>query len=212
MSYQAFKAADALIERYVEDYLANNRAAQVLCALLDNVGIGLRPLIDHITIRTLNVEERAEEFLSAGFIEDLNLGIVEYDNWWAKVYRRPGLPAVFIDQAYDGERGEGCVIPKWVETFGDRQLHHMAVNVADIEKGIAALQKHGIEFAGDITGERGSALRQIFTKPEMRHGMPFTVLELAERRWGYTGFRSLQANTLMESTRVQSYDFQNRPC
>ncbi|MFN3395083.1 MAG: VOC family protein, partial [Candidatus Thermochlorobacter sp.] len=160
------------------------------------------PLLDHITIRTTHVERRAEEFLSLGFIEDINLGIVEYENWWAKVYRYPGLPAVFIDQAFEGERGAGCVIPKWVETFGDEILHHVAVNVDDIEKSIAALERKGIEFAGEITGEPGSALRQIFTKPEMKHGMAFTVLELTERHWGYSGFRSLQANTLMESTRT----------
>lgn len=202
MQYRAFRAAEALVERYVAAYLENNRAARTLNQLLEEVGVGLRPLIDHITIRTTDVERRAEEFLAAGFLEDINLGIVEYDTWWAKVYRRPGLPAVFIDQAYEGERGIGCVIPKWVETFGDQQLHHIAVNVDDIEKAIAALERHGIEFAGDITGERGTALRQIFTKPEMKHGIAFTVLELAERRWGYTGFRSLQANTLMESTRL----------
>lgn len=202
MSHHAFKIAEARIARYVEEYLANNRAAATLNALLEEIGIGLRPLIDHITIRTTDVERRAEEFLSAGFIEDINLGIVEYDTWWAKVYRRPGLPAVFIDQAFEGERGAGCVIPQWVETFGDGLLHHIAVNVDDIEKSIAALEKRGIAFSGDITGERGSALRQIFTKPEMKHGIAFTVLELAERHWGYAGFRSLQANALMESTRA----------
>ncbi|MCS7210492.1 MAG: hypothetical protein RMI34_09720 [Chloroherpetonaceae bacterium] len=202
MPHDAFRTAEALVERYVAEYLDNNAAARTLNQLLEDIGIGLRPLIDHITIRTTDVERRAEEFLSAGFLEDINLGIVEYDTWWAKVYRRPGLPAVFIDQAYDGERGKGCVIPKWVETFGDQILHHIAVNVADIEKAIAALERHGIEFAGEITGERGTAVRQIFTKPEIRHGMAFTVLELAERHWGYTGFRSVQANTLMESTRI----------
>ncbi|MFN3386052.1 MAG: VOC family protein [Candidatus Thermochlorobacter sp.] len=202
MSYQAFKRAEAHVARYVEEYLAHNRAAATLNRLLEEIGIGLRPLLDHITIRTTHVERRAEEFLSLGFIEDINLGIVEYENWWAKVYRYPGLPAVFIDQAFEGERGAGCVIPKWVETFGDEILHHVAVNVDDIEKSIAALERKGIEFAGEITGEPGSALRQIFTKPEMKHGMAFTVLELTERHWGYSGFRSLQANTLMESTRT----------
>ncbi len=193
--------ADSLVDRYIHDYLTHNRAAHLVSQMLDDLGIGLRPLIDHITIRTHEVERRAEEFLSAGFAEDLNLGIVEYENWWAKVYRAAGQPAVFIDQAFDGERGAGCVIPKWVDTFGDQTLHHIAINVQDIEKAIAALEKRGIEFSGEITGERGSALRQIFTKPDMKHGIAFTVLELAERRFGYMGFRSTQANTLMESTR-----------
>jgi catechol 2,3-dioxygenase-like lactoylglutathione lyase family enzyme len=193
--------ADELVERYVQTYLQNNRAAKTLNDILGDVGVGLRPLIDHITIRTADVESRAEEFLALGFAEDLNLGVVEYDNWWAKVYRRAGLPAVFIDQAYAGERGHGCVIPTWVATFGDTVLHHIAVNVGDIDNGIAMLSKKGIEFSSGITGEKGTALRQIFTKPDMKNGVAFTVLELAERRWGYNGFRSMQANTLMESTR-----------
>ncbi|MBC8043464.1 MAG: hypothetical protein IAF08_08465 [Rhizobacter sp.] len=200
-SYQNYKAADKLIEEYIADYLRNNRAAKMLSELLDDAGVGLRPLVDHITIRTADVETRAMEFLQMGFIEDLSLGVVEHDNWWAKVYRRPGLPAIFIDQAFEGERGTSSIIPAWVEKFGDRTLHHVAVSVSEIEHSMSALSKKGIAFSGEITGDPQTPLRQIFTKADMKDGLAFTVLELAERRWGYTGFHSHQANTLMESTR-----------
>lgn len=199
--YQSYKDADRLIDNYVSDYLQNNRAANALNELLDDAGVGLRPLVDHITIRTADVETRAIEFLQMGFIEDLSLGVVEHDNWWAKVYRRPGLPAIFIDQAFGGERGKLSIIPAWVEKFGDRTLHHVAVGVGDIEHSISALSKKGIAFSGEITGDPQTPLRQIFTKADVKDGLAFTVLELAERRWGYTGFHSHQANTLMESTR-----------
>ncbi|KER10404.1 MAG: hypothetical protein HY22_04970, partial [[Candidatus Thermochlorobacteriaceae] bacterium GBChlB] len=75
--------AESLVDRYIHDYLTHNRAARLVSQMLDELGIGLRPLIDHITVRTHDVERRAEEFLSVGFAEDVNLGIVEYDNWWA---------------------------------------------------------------------------------------------------------------------------------
>ncbi len=49
-------------------------------------------------------------------------------------------------------------------------------------------------------GERGGPLRQIFTAPEVRDGESFSVLELAERHFGFAGFAPPQANSLMQST------------
>ncbi|MDX2129784.1 MAG: hypothetical protein SFU91_12190 [Chloroherpetonaceae bacterium] len=205
MNNERYLAADKLIQTYVEDYLLHNQAASKVANTLQKMGIGLKPLIDHITIRTENVELRAKEFLQIGFFEDLTLGVIEHDNWWAKVYRFPGEPAVFIDQAFKGARGAGCVIPGWVKKFGDQTLHHIAINVENIEFAIQRLTHEGLEFTGEITGETESPLRQIFTKPEMRDGVAFSVLELAERKWGYQGFVSKQANSLMESTKVSTH-------
>lgn len=188
---------EQVIARYIDDYVAKNHAANMMSQALDEIGIGLFPVVDHITIRTGSIDPRAEEFLLLGYAYAETL---EYDDWWAKVYRAPGCPALFVDQAYDGERGKTSIIPAWVKQFGDRTLHHIAVRVADIETSIQRLTAKGILFAGQIVGERGEDLRQIFTVPEQVNGNAFSVLELAERHRGFQGFSPPHANSLMQST------------
>ena len=194
---------EQMIAVYVSDYVKNNRAARVLSSGLQVLGIGIRPVIDHITFRTLDVNKRAQAFLDLGFVYDTTLAVIEYENWWAKVYRKPGFPAIFIDQAYDGERGAKSLIPAWVRKFGDQVLHHVAVQVDEIDQAIYFLEKQGIAFTGKVVGGRGTDLRQILTAPEMRDGESFSVLELAERHHGYAGFLPPQADGLMESTRLK---------
>ena len=193
---------EASLRRYVEDFINNNHAAHVVARGMQVIGIGFWPIIDHVTFRTLNVEERAKEFLAHGYTYDTKLGVIEYENWWAKVYRRPGFPVLFVDQAYEGARGKGSLIPDWVKSFSDKVLHHIAIRVDDIEKAIFYLEKQGIAFAGKIVGDRATDLRQIFTQPEMRQGKAFSVVELTERHHGYDGFLPPQADGLMESTRL----------
>lgn len=188
---------EQVITRYINDYVARNHAATIMSQALNEIGIGLFPVVDHITIRTGSIDPRAEEFLLLGYAYAETL---EYDDWWAKVYRAPGCPALFVDQAYDGERGKTSIIPAWVKQFGDRTLHHIAVRVADIETSIQRLTAKGVMFAGQIVGERGGDLRQIFTVPEQVNGQGFSVLELAERHRGFQGFSPPHANSLMQST------------
>lgn len=188
---------EALLDGLVKDYVARNLAARVLQASLDEVGIGFRPVVDHLTIRTLDIDRRAGEFLRLGYAyaETLN-----YDDWFAKVYRAPGFPPLFVDQAYPDAKGRTSIIPGWVGTFGDQTLHHVAVRVEDIEWAIHRLKGQGVVFSGDIVGTRGAPLRQIFTVPERVDGVPFSVLELTERHHGFQGFSPPQANALMRST------------
>lgn len=188
---------EQVITRYIADYVARNHVANMVSQALDEIGIGLFPVVDHITIRTGSIDPRAEEFLLLGYAYAETL---EYDDWWAKVYRAPGCPALFVDQAYDGERGKTSIIPAWVKQFGDRTLHHLAIRVVDIEAGIQRLTAKGVMFAGQIVGERGGDLRQIFTVPEHVNGNAFSVLELAERHRGFQGFSPPHANSLMQST------------
>src|SRR5207249_2584868 len=61
------KALEELYLYLVEDYLARNAVARVLQAKLDETGVGFIPVIDHITIRTMDIDRRAEEFLSLGY-------------------------------------------------------------------------------------------------------------------------------------------------
>ncbi|MBI3805703.1 MAG: VOC family protein [Nitrospirae bacterium] len=155
--------------------------------------------IDHITIRCENIDRRAEPFLKTGYRFEGET--VEYPDqgWWAKVYRREGYPALFVDQAYDDARGKKSIIPQWVARFGDQLLHHVAVRVADIDQVVATLQKRGVEFSGSVVGNKGTRLRQIFTASEVRNGEAFSVLELTERN-GYEGFYPDQADSLMQSS------------
>ena len=198
--------AEAIIQSYIQDYLKKNKPARILSQGLEKLGVGFRPIADHITIRTLDVYKVAEKFIKLGFVRDKTIGpkgILDYGDWFAIVLRKPGLPAIFIDQGKFGEKGKTSVIPGWVKKFGDRTLHHVAIQVDDIEIAAKAMKKIGIEFTGEIVGKRGSSLRQIFTKPEIKNREPYTVLELAERHRGYAGFQPPQADRLMQSTRLK---------
>ena len=193
---------ESLLRQYVDDFIRQNQAAQVIANGLRVIGIGFWPIIDHLTFRTFNIDERAKEILKLKYVYDSELGVLEYNNWFAKVYRKPGYPAIFIDQAYSGARGKGSLIPEWVKAFGDKTLHHVALRVEEIEQSVFFLEKQGVHFTGQIVGERGTDLRQIFTQPEMKKGKPFSVIELTERHRGFAGFSPPQANRLMESTRA----------
>ena len=188
---------DDTLTRYVDDFVSRNRAASILRRQLDQIGVGFFPLADHLTFRTDDIDRRAEEFLRLGYAYSET---VEYADWYAKVYRKPGYPPLFIDQGYPDARGKTSLIPGWVKQFGDRTMHHVAVRVDNIEHAIAKLQQAGVHFAGQIVGEKGGPLRQIFTVPEEVDGAPFSVLELAERHQGYLGFSPPQADGLMRST------------
>jgi catechol 2,3-dioxygenase-like lactoylglutathione lyase family enzyme len=193
--------ADRFIRERMEEYLAGNAAARMVAEALRQCGVGLMPLVDHCAIRTHDVAERARAVEIFGYQYDAATGALEYDDWWARVYRKAGYPALFIDQAFAGPRGKGSVIPEWVDAHGDRGFHHIAVLVEDIDAAMDRLRSQGIRFAGSVVGEPGTDLRQVFTEPEMKNGKTFTVLELIERRNGYTGFLPPQADGLMESTR-----------
>jgi len=192
---------DKFLFDYIENFLAGNLAARDLAESLKHSGVGLMPLVDHCTLRTLDVDKRALEVIDLGFRYDESIGVLEFDTWWAKVYRKPGYPSLFIDQAFSGERGNDSLIPGWVEAHGDQCFHHIAVLVENIDFAIAAMKKRNIQFAANIVGEPETDLRQIFTQPEERNGKVYTVLELIERHNGYMGFLPPQANGLMESTR-----------
>ena len=188
---------DALISEMVDVYLAGNTAARTLRDALVEAGVGFWPVMDHLTIRTADIDRRARQFEDLGYIYSETL---EFEDWFAKVYRLPGYPAMFVDQAYAGARGRTSLIPAWVEAFGDNVFHHIAVRVEDIEVTISRLEARGVRFAGSIIGERGGDLRQIFSAAETVDGKAFSVLELTERHRGYMGFSPPQADALMKSS------------
>jgi len=193
---------EAFFADYISRFLYENKAARYLANDLADCGVGLMPLVDHCTLRTLDVDKRAEALLPLGFSHDQTLGVLEFDNWWAKVYRKPGYPTLFVDQAFAGDRGKPSLIPEWVHAHGDQCFHHIAILVEDIEHAIDKMKARGIEFSGQIVGDPNTDLRQIFTQPEIKKSKAFTVLELIERHNGYQGFLPPQADGLMESSRL----------
>ena len=124
---------DQRLQRYIDDFIARNSAARILKVRLDAVGVGFLPVADHLTFRTDDIDRRATEFLELGYEFSERL---EYQDWYAKVYRKAGYPPLFIDQAHTGDRGRTSIIPDWVARFGDRTLHHIAVRVESIDQAI----------------------------------------------------------------------------
>jgi catechol 2,3-dioxygenase-like lactoylglutathione lyase family enzyme len=188
---------EPIVHRPLADYFRENEAARRFVDLCAARRWPVR--VDHLTVRCLDIERRAAPFLAIGY-EDRR-EIVDYPDqgWWAKVYRKPGYPALFLDQAYPDERGKKSFLPAWVKLFGEECFHHVAVRVDDIDAMMAAMQAEGIEFSGAIVGAKGTRLRQIFTAAEQRKGQAYSVLELAERN-GYEGFVPEQADGLMQAS------------
>jgi len=189
--------SEPLVRDLIAEFFDSNEAGRIYVEEARRQGWPF--VIDHITIRCFDIDRRAREFLNIGY-QDLQ-ELVEYPDqgWWAKVYRKAGYPALFIDQAYSDARGAQSILPAWVQRFGDRVLHHVAVRVEKIEQVIDGLKKRGVEFSGAIAGEPGTRLRQIFTAAESRDGQPYSVLELTQRR-AYDGFYPEQANSLMQAS------------
>lgn len=88
-----------------------------------------------------------------------------------------------------------------MSAHGDQCFHHIAIRVEEIDAAIKAIGQRGFKVAGQVVGDPGTDLRQVFTEPEMKDGEIYTVLELIERHHGYEGFLPPQADGLMESTR-----------
>jgi hypothetical protein len=185
------KHVAAVINNYIATFIESNAAARILRDRLAAAGVGLRPVIDHISFRTLRVHERAREFEALGFSFDDTIGVVERDDFWYKVYRKPGFPAVLIQQAFEDARGAHSPIPAWVARHTDGELHHVAIAVDRLEHAVAALGEAGISFIGQIVGDADSEFRHIYAQPDLVDGEASSVLEFVERHWGFTGFLSL---------------------
>ena len=165
-------------------------------------------VIDHLTVRTYSVEKSAQDYIKIGYKFSEK---VDYKNegWWANVYRHLKYPAVFVDQTYDGVPESQEIIKKWVDKFGDKEYHHIAVLLpqgVEIEKAIEHLKKKGINFPGKVTGPKETQLRQIFTQAEIVNDFPYSVLELTQRNKDpktqktYEGFITMQADSLMKDS------------
>lgn len=167
-----------LLQSYLERYLSVNRGAHALAAGLRVVGIGLKPVVDHLGFRSLDAEKRAGEFTALGYERDA-AGWVESETGRALIFRKAGYPALCIEQPCEGAKSSR--VAGWVHAFGDQELHYAAIHVEDVESGVFYLEKQGVAFSGRIEGDRGDDLRFAFTQPEKKDSKPHTLLCLVER-------------------------------
>ena len=184
-------ALDNALKKYINDFIAGNKAAQTISKGLKVLGIGLRPVIDHITFRTHDVKSRAKEFLDFGYALDTSVGKIKYKKVWAEIYRKHGYPTISLEQPFEGERGKKCDVSEWIKKFGENVAHHIAIQVEDVNQAVFYLEKQGIPFVNYRGGKKGSVLRKVMTSPEIKDGKEYTLLELIERHFGYSGFCTL---------------------
>ncbi len=204
-SVDQFKQEKSIHDRIIT-YFEKNTSARKYAELCEENSWEI--IYDHLTIRTHNVDKAIVEFENLGFKFEER---IDYRNegWYAKVLRHPKYGAMFVDQNYDDAPESKKIIKQWVNEFGDKDFHHIAFRLpekVEIEVAIEGLKKKGIEFPGSITGSRGSKLRQIFSKAEFINGIPYSVIELAQRNKDpktgliYEGFINEQADNLMKDS------------
>ncbi|MBN1688738.1 MAG: hypothetical protein JW893_06520 [Candidatus Omnitrophica bacterium] len=187
---------DQKLEGYIRDFLKENRAGRILARGLEVLGVGLWPVIDHLAFCCLSVEQRAKEFLDLGYRFDEETNVLQGRNWWAKIFKKPGYPAVLLCQAYEDERVKQSPIPAWVDAFGEKMVHCLAVHVENAENAVFYLEKQGIPFSHHIVGDQGSKLRQVLSVPEKKNGMVYCTLQFVERRGGFQELMALQLEEL----------------
>ena len=59
---------------YISRFLSQNESTLYIANELLNFGVGLTPLIDYCTLRTLDLDKRAGNLLPIGFSHDQALG------------------------------------------------------------------------------------------------------------------------------------------
>lgn len=204
-SIEKFKS-DSIVYERVKLYFEKNCAARKYAEVCKENNWEI--VSDHLTVRTYNIDKAAQEYENIGFTFEERIDYRK-EGWFAKVYRHPIYGAMFVDQNYDDVPEDKKIIKKWVDKFGDKEFHHIAVRLphgVEIEEVINALKEKGINFPGSVTGPKGSRLRQIFSQAEFIDGEPYSVLELAQRnndpKTGefYEGFINEQADSLMKDS------------
>lgn len=69
-------------------------------------------------------------------------------------------------------------IEKFIEKRGEG-IHHICLDVDDIENEIARLKKHGFQFVNDVPNNGGDGCRVAFIHPKSANGV---LIELSEKK------------------------------
>lgn len=191
----------SFLTTFFYDYVLHNLDARCVMREIESCHFDIRALVDHCTIRTLDIM-RVEEWLCAEGFKKMSDGTVDMGDWFLQSFYKIGYPTIVVDQPHDENMSENCggkIIFDWVKTFGDNQFHHIAVRVSDIEQAVKKWAQWGVSFAGGVICDKKTGLKQIFTKPVERDGHSYTVLEFIERPPGCTGLVVPNADKLVLS-------------
>jgi len=172
------------LKQYTEDLAAGNPAARVVTRGLSLVGIGLRPVLDHLIFRTVHLIERTREFLALGYTRDPAAKVLEHKGHGVEVLRRGCAPAILVEHPHEKSGLD------WVARFGDQNPYAMAVRVENIDEAVFRLEKQAVGFIRPPAGQQGDVLREIAAQPEIKDGKPFSHLILIERHAGDQRFYS----------------------
>lgn len=172
------------LKQYAADLASENSAVRVVARGLSLVGIGIRPVLDHLIFRTVHLKERAREFLDLGYERDLTAKVLEHKGHGVEVLRRGCAPAILVEHPHEKNGLD------WVRHFGDKKPYAMAVRVDDIEEAIFHLEKQAIGFLRPPAGKHGENLREIAAYPEMKDDKNASYLVLVERHGGDERFYS----------------------
>ena len=96
--------ANKYIEALCTDYLKSNISASKVVEHIKQAGVSWFQLVDHVTFRTYNVENKANDIQGFGYKK---VETLEFQNWWGNIYYVKGSPLIFIDQSYEGEKETG---------------------------------------------------------------------------------------------------------
>lgn len=172
------------LKQYTEGLAAENASIRVVTRGLSLVGVGLRPVLDHLIFRTVHLAERTHEFLALGYERDLKAKVLEHKGHGVEVLRKGYAPAILVEHPHEKSGLE------WVAHFGDQKPYAMAVQVEDIEEAAFRLEKQAVSFIRPPAGQHGDILREIAAKPEVRDGKSASHLILIERHAGDQRFYS----------------------
>ena len=175
---------EQVLKQYVTGLAEENSAVRVILRGLSLVGIGIRPILDHLIFRTVHLKERAREFLDLGYEKDPAAKVLNHKGHGVEVLRRGCAPVILIEHPHEKTGLE------WVEHFGDTKPYAMAVRVDDIEEATFRLEKQAVGFIRPPAGKHGETLREIAALPEVRDGKNAHYLVLVERHAGDPRFYS----------------------
>lgn len=173
---------EALLKRYADDFASKNHAARTVIRGLSLIGIGLRPVLDHIVFRAHDAQERAREFVALGYEKNTAIRLLHAKNTHLKIYQKKGFPAILIEQPSSASGQE------WLKTFGEANPYYLAVRVEGLADAVFSLEKQGIAFVRPEAGGKEDSLRQIAAAPEVQDHKTATTLVLVERHAGEEAF------------------------
>ncbi len=172
------------LKQYVAALAAENPAIRVVTRGLALIGVGVRPVLDHMIFRTVHLKERSREFLDLGYERDPAAKVIDHKGHGVEVFRKDHAPAVLVEHPHERSGLD------WVAHFGDQRPYALAIRVEDVEEASFRLEKQCVGFLRPPAGKHGEPLREISALPAVLDGRTGSHLILVERHGGDTRFYS----------------------